>query len=59
MCKHKNLVYLGKQELIRSEQYLALFNCIDCESTISLKVRKEELEEQEADTDSLLQVERR
>ena len=38
-CGHKRLVYLGKQELPGSGDFLALFNCADCQSTISLKMK--------------------
>ena len=40
MCKHKHLVFLGKQELLTEEKFIALFNCQDCRSTISLKMVK-------------------
>ncbi len=38
MCKHKRLVFLGKQEMPAENSFLALFNCEDCRSTISLKM---------------------
>ncbi|MBW7996224.1 MAG: hypothetical protein FVQ81_06585 [Candidatus Glassbacteria bacterium] len=41
MCKHKHLVFLGKQEMPAKEHFLALFNCLDCCSTIALKMAKE------------------
>lgn len=40
MCKHKRLVFLGKQELLPEGFFLALFNCEDCRTTISLKMVK-------------------
>ena len=40
MCKHKHLVFLGKQEFPLEERFLALFNCKDCRSTISLRMLK-------------------
>ena len=40
MCKHKNIVFLGKQEIPETNEYLALFNCQDCHSTITLKLKK-------------------
>ncbi len=45
MCKHKHIIYLGKQELISKGKYLFLFNCQDCLSTISLKLKKFNKEE--------------
>ena len=42
VCGHKRLVFLGKQELTGSADFLALFNCVDCQSTISLKMTKKE-----------------
>lgn len=45
MCKHKHIIYLGKQELICKEEYLVLFNCQDCLSTISLQLKKFKKEE--------------
>ena len=38
VCKHKHLVFLGKQEIPTGNGFLALFNCEDCRSTISLKM---------------------
>ena len=41
MCKHKKLVYIGKQpENLRSNRFLYLFNCTTCKTTISMKPRK-------------------
>lgn len=37
-CKHKRLTFLGKQEMPTEDAFLALFNCEDCRSTISLKM---------------------
>jgi hypothetical protein len=45
MCKHKHIIYLGKQELISKGKYLVLFNCQDCFSTISLQLKKFKKEE--------------
>ena len=39
-CKHKRLIFLGKQELPDNGDFLALFNCADCRTTISLKMKK-------------------
>ena len=39
-CKHKRLIFLGKQELPGSGDFLALFNCADCSTTISLEMKK-------------------
>jgi len=39
-CKHKNVVFLGKQKLA-SDDYLPLFNCLTCQSTITIRVRKQ------------------
>ena len=39
-CGHKRLVFLGKQGLPGNGDFLALFNCADCQSTISLKMKK-------------------
>ncbi len=42
MCKHKNLVYLGKQPVtLKADRFLYLFNCIACKTTISIRPRKE------------------
>ncbi len=38
MCKHKRLTFLGKQDMPSESTFLALFNCEDCRSTISLKM---------------------
>ena len=38
VCKHKHLVFLGKQEILNADGFLALFNCMDCRSTITLKM---------------------
>ncbi len=38
MCKHKRLTFLGKQDMPTESTFLALFNCEDCRSTISLKM---------------------
>jgi len=40
MCRHKNLDFLGKQVVPGEENFLALFNCRDCHSTISLAMRQ-------------------
>ncbi|HUU28383.1 MAG TPA: hypothetical protein VM123_11265 [archaeon] len=40
MCKHKSLVYIGKQQLLIKGEYLALFNCKACKSTVSIKLKK-------------------
>ena len=40
VCKHKHLVFIGKQEIPSQERFLALFNCLDCRTTISLKLVK-------------------
>ena len=42
VCKHKRLIFLGKQEFADSGDFLALFNCADCRTTISLKMKKKE-----------------
>lgn len=39
-CRHKRLNFLGKQELPENGDFLALFNCADCRTTISLKMKK-------------------
>ena len=39
-CKHKRLIFLGKQEIPDNGDFLALFNCADCHTTISLKMKK-------------------
>ena len=38
-CKHKKLVFLGKQELTEKE-YLPLFNCLDCHTTVTIRLRR-------------------
>lgn len=40
MCKHKHLHFLGKQEIPSGGGFLALFNCQDCRTTITLKMIK-------------------
>ncbi len=40
VCKHKRLLFLGKQEFTDRGDFLALFNCADCLSTITLKMKK-------------------
>ena len=35
-CKHIIIVYLGRQKLELSEEYLELGNCKKCNSTITL-----------------------
>ncbi|OGF98258.1 MAG: hypothetical protein A3F83_06430 [Candidatus Glassbacteria bacterium RIFCSPLOWO2_12_FULL_58_11] len=40
LCRHKNLDFLGKQLVPGEESFLALFNCRDCHSTISLAMRQ-------------------
>jgi hypothetical protein len=42
VCKHKRLIFLGKQEQPDNGDFLALFNCADCHTTISLKMKKKE-----------------
>lgn len=42
VCKHKNLVYLGKQPItLKADRFLYLFNCTVCKTTISVPPRKE------------------
>jgi len=36
-CKHKRLKYHGLQKIGNNQPPLALFNCVDCNSTISKK----------------------
>ena len=37
MCKHKNVIYLGKQQAdMKGKNHLYLFNCEKCHSTIVL-----------------------
>ena len=40
LCKHKRLIFLGKQGIAGSGDFLALFNCADCSTTISLKIKE-------------------
>jgi len=41
VCKHKKLVFLGKQQIdVDGKEYLALFNCNFCHTTISLRMDK-------------------
>ena len=40
LCRHKRLIFLGKQEMPDSGDFLALFNCADCRTTISLNMKK-------------------
>ena len=41
VCKHKNLVFIGKQQIDKDgNDFLALFNCDYCHSTISLRMKK-------------------
>ena len=40
VCKHKRLIFLGKQEFTDRGNFLALFNCEECCTTISLKMKK-------------------
>jgi|SaaInl7_200m_RNA_FD_contig_21_1069697_length_250_multi_14_in_0_out_0_1 hypothetical protein len=47
MCKHKRLVFLGKQEVSPEHSFLALFNCVDCRSTISLKMTNKNFKRRE------------
>ena len=35
MCKHENIVYVGQQERHNCDAVLYLYNCRDCDSTIS------------------------
>jgi hypothetical protein len=40
VCKHKNLIYIGKQQVDKlGREYLALFNCNFCHSTISIRMK--------------------
>lgn len=39
MCRHSELVFLGYQETI-SNNKLALYNCLECGTTITLKKKK-------------------
>ena len=36
MCRHDELVFLGYQKTIHNDK-LALYNCLECGTTISLK----------------------
>ena len=36
MCRHNELVFLGYQETMSSNK-LALYNCLECGTTITLK----------------------
>ncbi|MFC1726643.1 hypothetical protein ACFL4T_13550 [candidate division KSB1 bacterium] len=36
MCRHDELVFLGFQKTLHKDK-LALYNCLDCGTTISLK----------------------
>lgn len=41
VCKHKNLVFIGKQQLDKDgKDFLALFNCNYCHSTITLRMKR-------------------
>ena len=40
VCKHKRLLFLGKQEFNDRGDFLALFNCEKCCTTVSLKMKK-------------------
>ncbi len=33
-CKHPYIKYLGKQETIVKDEYLKLYNCLNCRTTI-------------------------
>lgn len=35
-CKHKNLSYTGIQETVYKDQFLYLFNCTHCATTLSI-----------------------
>ena len=37
MCKHKSLVYLGIQRVDGFPKELTLYNCLDCQSTITVE----------------------
>ena len=36
-CKHPHTKYLGEQETLIEEDYLKLYNCLNCGSTVVLK----------------------
>ena len=36
MCKHNELKYLGEQESLTGRAVYALYNCKNCQSTISV-----------------------
>ncbi len=41
MCKHKDLIYIGKQPItLKSDRFLYLFNCTSCKTTISIPPRR-------------------
>ncbi|MFC1490290.1 hypothetical protein ACFL6K_03680 [Candidatus Latescibacterota bacterium] len=33
-CKHKYIKYLGEQETLVKDEFLKLYNCLDCCTTI-------------------------
>ena len=35
-CQHQNLVFLGRQQSGVMNKFLYYFNCLDCNSTITL-----------------------
>jgi len=41
MCKHEKLAFLGYQETLNDEEYLMLYSCLECQTTISIKETKE------------------
>ncbi len=41
MCNHKRVIFTGIQETLNPEKPLLLFNCLKCDSTISLNKKTE------------------
>ena len=37
VCKHKNVVYVGKQETAIEGKFIDLYQCVHCGSTITLE----------------------
>lgn len=39
MCSHRKVVYLGQQRDIKGKIAFNLYNCMNCQSTITSKVK--------------------
>ncbi|MFC1730551.1 hypothetical protein ACFL6I_09455 [candidate division KSB1 bacterium] len=37
-CKHLNITFLGMQDTGNARKHLALYNCLDCYTTISVPI---------------------